>query len=194
MERPPAGPQPQVSRSVRPVTGQMTVSSPTPVTPVDDVHDIPQDPRQGFGPRGQSQRCFRLLATLSTRLRACARTDDMRVRRPGPHGRSQARRRKRVSAGGRVGLLLTVHSERLARSTGTPPSHAVAEARACRTRHLRRRPERVWSRLRESAPGRRDQGQRARSGVSRKLRTWAVNRSVAVSIAACRCPGMTATR
>jgi hypothetical protein len=40
--------------------------------------------------------------------------DDLRARRPGPHGRSQARR-KRVSAGGRVGLLLIVDSERLGR-------------------------------------------------------------------------------
>jgi hypothetical protein len=46
---------------------------------------------------------------------------------------------------------------------------------ASRTRHLRRRPERVWSRLRENAPGGRAQAQRARSGASRKLSTWAVN-------------------
>jgi hypothetical protein len=47
---------------------------------------------------------------------------------------------------------------------------------------------------RDDTPGRRDRAHPARPGASRKPSTSAVNESVAVSIAACRCPGMIATR
>ena len=89
--------------------------------------------------------------------------------------------RHRAGRGEVLGSLRGSASFRAGRSPGRLHETPVPSSRT------------VWSRVRDDAPGPRDQAQRGRSGASRKLSTSAVNRPVAVSMAACRCPGMTAT-